>query len=107
MKDDLLSHFAPRESRGLKNAEKLLEIGMFAANRAMVTFFSPETNPNDFGSERTIYASPGATVLRPVVSVSALTTMSILLSIQLLILGYLVYCIYQSQLGPISWTRWP
>lgn len=85
-------------SNELDMTESLLEVSMFTANRALLTFYSPETDIyNDragYAKGRTVYYAPGQLVQKPVVSMPAIIVLSILLAMQLIGLAYLAYYIY-------------
>lgn len=93
--------FAPGFNGGknqtLDTAQSLLEIAMFVANRAFVTWLSPDSSRNtlDILDGRHIYTSPGAAVPKPVLSKSSIIIMSLLIGLQLLGLGYLIYYLYR------------
>ncbi|CAN9447127.1 unnamed protein product [Alternaria alternata] len=93
--------FAPSFNGGtnqtLDTAQILLEIAMFVANRAFVTWLSPDSSRNtlDILDGRHIYNSPGAAVPKPVLSKSSIIIMSVLIGLQLLGLGYLIYYLYR------------
>ncbi|KAF2826191.1 hypothetical protein CC86DRAFT_293228 [Ophiobolus disseminans] len=91
--------FAPSGTkREMTNIEDLLHISLFAANRALLTFYSPNVDGTSGLSSswrgRTIRSSPGHEVQKPVVSKTALIVLSILIAMQLLGLAYLAYYIY-------------
>ena len=82
----------------MKNVETLLHIGLFAANRALLTFYAPNVDGDPVKRAaiwrgRTIRSSPGQSVQKPVVSTVALIVLSILLGLQMLGLAYLAYYI--------------
>jgi len=93
--------FAPGFNGGknqtLDTAQSLLEIAIFVANRAFVTWLSPDSSRNtlDILDGRHIYTSPGAAVPKPVLSKSSIIIMSVLIGLQLLGLGYLIYYLYR------------
>ncbi|KAH7411802.1 hypothetical protein DE146DRAFT_602792 [Phaeosphaeria sp. MPI-PUGE-AT-0046c] len=78
--------------------ESLFQVSMFIANRALLTFYSPETDIyNDragYAKGRSIYYAPGQLVQKPVVSTPTLIALTILLAMQLVGLAYLAYYIY-------------
>jgi hypothetical protein len=96
--DGLSPQASTGPKRDLKNVETLLQVSLFAANRALLTFYSPQVDgQHDEGTRwrgRTIYSSPGQLVQRPVVSTAALIVLSILIGLQVLALAYLAYYIY-------------
>jgi hypothetical protein len=66
---------------------------MFVVNRALLTLLSPEVDQGYHGlTGRKIYASPGVTAQKPVISKAALIILSVLLGLQL---GYLTYYLYR------------
>lgn len=108
---DLVTHFSVSKDLGLINAENLWSISMFVANRALLTFFSPDVDPYNFLSNgRQIYTSPGVLVQKPVLSNAAIIVLSILISLQLLGLACLVRYIrsaptWSSQLDSMALVR--
>lgn len=71
---------------------------MFTANRALLTYFSSETDIyNDrtgYSEGQTVYYAPGQLVQEPVLSTLSLIVLTILLTMQLIGLAYLAYYIY-------------
>jgi hypothetical protein len=101
-----LEGFVPQHTQfyhNLKSVETLLHISTFAANRALVTYYSPQENRDIFSSfqGRVIQSSPGRMVQKPVVSTAALVVLSILIGLQVIGLSYLAYYIYQVP----TWTH--
>jgi hypothetical protein len=89
-----IAGFAPDTYRKMEMAEALLQISMFSANRALLTFYSPSVDYTAIWRGRTIHSSPGQMVQRPVVSKAAMVVLSVLLALQSLSLIYLAYYIY-------------
>jgi hypothetical protein len=84
-------------SNPMQNVEGLLQVSMFVANRALLTFYSPSIDGDegyDKWRGRAIYSSPGRLVQKPVVSTAALIIISLLIGAQLIGLAYLAYYIY-------------
>lgn len=84
--------------------EGLLKIGAFVASQALLNHYAPTTaytlvGGGDFRG-RKVYTSPGYPVLKPDVSVAAVSVITILLALQLLGLVYLAWYIYHVP----SWT---
>ena len=87
---DIMTHLTPSKNVGLENVEKLLSISMFVANRALLTFYSPDVDRSSvLENGRLIYSSPGVLIQKPVLSRAAIIALSILIGIQILGLGYL------------------
>jgi|SRR5690242_268960 len=85
---------------GLTDAESLLHISLYVANRALLTFYSPNVSGQGASTllrfrGRVIHTSPGQAVQRPVVSVAALVVLSLLVGLQLIGLAFLAYYIYR------------
>lgn len=74
--------------------ESMLQIGLFAANRALLTFHSPNSIGSFHSQGRSIYSSDGQIVQKPEMSSTALIFLTILLGLQLLGLALLTYYIY-------------
>jgi hypothetical protein len=102
-----LYDFVPQTTFGfkknMKSAETLLQISIFVANRALLTYYSPQENrDNSAGFQgREIQSSPGRMVQKPVVSTAALIVLSILIGLQVIGLSYLAYYIYHVP----TWTH--
>lgn len=97
---DWLDGFTPQrrtQGKGMESVETLLQISTFAANKALLTFYSPQVNAQDiFASAfrgRDIMFSPGGKVQKPVLSTAALVIMTILIGLQVIGLAYLAYYI--------------
>jgi hypothetical protein len=89
-----IAGFAPETYRKMEMVEALLQISMFTANRALLTFYSPSVSYTADWRGRTIHSSPGQMVQRPVVGKAAMIVLSVLLALQLVGLSYLAYYIY-------------
>ncbi|KAH6633766.1 hypothetical protein C7974DRAFT_309920 [Boeremia exigua] len=92
--------FAPaRRDDELTNAVSLLQISLYVSNRALLTFYSP--NSSGGGSRiyppsgRAIYTAPGQAVQKPAVSVAAVVVLSLLIGFQLIGLAFLACYIYR------------
>jgi hypothetical protein len=85
------------------NVEGLLQVSIFVANRALLTFNSPSVDADvEYGKwrGRAIYSSPGRLAQKPVVSSAALVILSFLIGAQLIGLAYLAYYICHV----LTWT---
>lgn len=82
----------------METVESLLQVSLFAANRALLTFYSLDVaarDETDQGYEgRIIRSSPGMTVQKPVLDKAVVITLSLVIALQLLGLAYLAYYIY-------------
>ncbi|KAH5336637.1 hypothetical protein HBI42_019520 [Parastagonospora nodorum] len=82
----------------MATVESLLQVSLFAANRALLTFYSPDVaarDETDQGYEgRIIRSSPGMKVQKPVLGKAAVIALSLVIALQLLGLTYLAYYIY-------------
>jgi hypothetical protein len=89
-----IAGFAPQTYREMEMVEALLQISMFTANRALLTFYSPTVDYTASWRGRSINFSPGQMIPRPVVGEAATIVLSILIALQLVGLCYLAYYIY-------------
>jgi hypothetical protein len=83
----------------------VLSTAMFVANRAFLTLLSPNVSRSkqrlqSYLTGRKIYTSPGVTVQKPVLSRAALIVLSVLIGLQVLVLGYLTYYLYRVPTWP-------
>lgn len=92
--------FAPEGTVGrLTNAESLLQTSLYTANRALLTFYSPNVDSQTMYDSsfrgRIVYTSPGQSIQKPIVSTAAVIVLSMLIGLQLVGLAFLAWYIYR------------
>jgi len=82
----------------METVESLLQVSLFSANRALLTFYSPDVAARDQTDQsyegRIIRSSPGMKVQKPALDKAAVITISVVIALQILGLARLAYYIY-------------